>query len=97
LQDVIGARIFPILLTILKEEDQSFIDKLHKLERLRYLPSSDWWSDLRELRNDFTLEYPTDPEKIKAMPELIHELMQKSGELLDFWSEFKIKVEKHLS
>jgi len=96
LQDVIGAKMFPSLIIILKEEDKSFIDKLNKLERLEYIPSTEWWDDLRELRNDFIHDYPTDHEKVQEMPVKITKLMNKSQELISFWADFKTKIQKYI-
>lgn len=96
LQDVIGAKMFPSLIIILKEEDNSFIDKLNKLELLEYIPSTAWWDDLRELRDDFIHDYPTDAEKIQAMPAKITKLMEKSQELISFWANFKVKIQKYI-
>ena len=41
LQDLVGARIFPALLEALEEDDNSMINKLNKLEKLEYVPSSE--------------------------------------------------------
>lgn len=60
LQDLIGAKIFPLLLTLLDEtiEEKTAIDRLNILEKLHLLPSRQQWLDWREVRNDITHEYP---------------------------------------
>ena len=66
LQDMIGAQIFPRILEYLEESNptDSFIDKLHKLEKLEYLPDVQWWRNLKKLRNNFSHDYLDDYEAI---------------------------------
>ena len=61
LQDVIGSRLFPILLDSLAEttDDKAFIDILNRLERLEIIDSALKWSELRKIRNDIAHEYPS--------------------------------------
>lgn len=67
LQDTLGARLFPALLEHLQEpyEDRPIIDKLHRLEKLGYLPKLDDWQALRVIRNRFAHDYPED-DALKA-------------------------------
>jgi hypothetical protein len=67
LQDTLGARLFPALLEHLQEpyEDRPIIDKLHRLEKLGYLPKLDDWPALRVIRNRFAHDYPED-DALKA-------------------------------
>jgi hypothetical protein len=67
LQDAIGSRLFPAVLTILQEpyEDKPMIDKLNRLEKLGYLESIDQWNQLRIVRNHFAHDYPSD-DALKA-------------------------------
>jgi hypothetical protein len=81
LQDTLGARLFPALLEYLQEpyEDRPMIDKLHRLEKLGYLPKLDDWQALRVIRNRFAHDYPEDDalkaaylnEAISAVPLLL--------------------------
>jgi hypothetical protein len=81
LQDTLGARLFPALLEHLQEpyEDRPMIDKLHRLEKLGYLPTLDDWQALRVIRNRFAHDYPEDDalkaaylnEAISAVPLLL--------------------------
>lgn len=67
LQDTLGARLFPAILDYLQEpfEDRPMLDKLHRLERLGYLPSVEQWQALRAIRNRFAHDYPQD-DALKA-------------------------------
>lgn len=89
LQDLIGVKIMPLLLEILAEDALTFIDKLNRLEKLGYIPSTKWWLELRELRNQIAHDYPNNEKLICAN---ISKLVHKSSELLDFWVALKTKV-----
>jgi len=67
LQDAIGTRLFPAVLSFLQEpyEDRPMLDKLHRLEKLGYLPSIEAWNMLRSIRNHFAHDYPQD-DALKA-------------------------------
>ncbi len=70
-QDKIGEKLFPALLSSLQEYDRRmpFIDILNKLEKLEILPSADEWIEYRNLRNILTHEYPdNEDEIIEAIP-----------------------------
>jgi hypothetical protein len=77
----LGARLFPALLEHLQEpyEDRPMIDKLHRLEKLGYLPKLDDWQALLVIRNRFAHDYPEDDalkvaylnEAISAVPLLL--------------------------
>ncbi|MCH8538856.1 MAG: hypothetical protein LAT66_13925 [Alkalimonas sp.] len=64
LQDAMGAKLLPAILELTHEEGElaSFIDKLHRLEKIGALSSSNQWLKLREMRNQFAHDYPDDPE-----------------------------------
>ncbi len=80
LQDAMGARLMPAVLEYLQEPyaDRPMLDKLHRLERLGYLPSVDQWGLLRVIRNRFAHDYPQDDalkaaylnEAVQAVPRL---------------------------
>lgn len=65
LQDAIGQRLFPAILHLGGEwrDEETFIDKLNRLEKLGVIPSSDLWMECRQIRNRMTHEYPDAPEQ----------------------------------
>jgi hypothetical protein len=80
LQDAIGARLLPAVLSFLQEpyEDRPMLDKLHRLEKLGYLPNVESWNTLRSIRNHFAHDYPQDDalkaaylnEAVSAVPQM---------------------------
>ena len=64
LQDAMGSQLFPAVLELVKEpqQNQTFIDKLHRLEKIGAIPTAEQWLLLREMRNQFAHDYPDDPE-----------------------------------
>lgn len=89
LQDMIGSKIFPIVIELLQEDDKSLIDKLNKLEKIEYIPNANWWVDLRSLRNQLSHDYHDDYESIAND---FNQLIIQSKELLVFWTNFKAKI-----
>jgi hypothetical protein len=89
LQDVIGTKIFSLLLDALGEEAGAFIDKLNRLEKLGYIEHANWWMDLRETRNKVMHDYPDDYAIIISHLSL---LMKHANELLLFWDTLKNKI-----
>lgn len=65
LQDSMGQRLFPAILMLGGEwrDDETFIDKLNRLEKLRAIPSADQWNEIRLIRNRMTHEYPDAPDQ----------------------------------
>jgi hypothetical protein len=63
LQDAIGTRLLPALLQLLQEwqDNEPFLDKLNRAEKLGMLPSVEQWQWLRELRDQTAHEYPDNP------------------------------------
>jgi len=68
LQDAIGTRLLPALLQLTQEwrDNEPFLDKLNRAEKLGMLPSAEQWQLLRELRNQTAHEYPAQPELVLA-------------------------------
>lgn len=64
LQDAIGTRLLPATLQLVQEwrDNEPFLDKLNRAEKLGILPSVEQWQLLRELRNQTAHEYPDQPE-----------------------------------
>lgn len=89
LQDMIGARIFPLILECLAEDAPSFIDKLTKLEKLGYLSDYNWWMQLREIRNQVTHDYPNDYELLTVH---FNQLLKFADELLKYWSVLRERI-----
>jgi len=91
LQDIIGSKIFPLILEMLGESKsiEPFIDKLNKLEKLNYLTSAAWWMDLREARNQITHDYPDNEE---LLLEHFNEFSHHAKEMLEYWQSLKEKL-----
>ncbi|CAN5291461.1 hypothetical protein BH10PSE19_BH10PSE19_15700 [soil metagenome] len=64
LQDFMGASLFPAVLEASGEqtEEMTFLDKLHKLEKLNLIPSTAGWMSMRQVRNSLAHEYPDNPQ-----------------------------------
>jgi hypothetical protein len=65
LQDLMGGKIFGLVLDHAKEVGSfnTFLDKLHALEKMELIPQGEKWVQMRVLRNLIAHEYPDDPEK----------------------------------
>ncbi len=61
LQDTVGDKLLPQLLTVLGEKAESVIDNLDRAEKLDFLDSADEWMSIRNLRNQMIHEYIEDP------------------------------------
>jgi len=64
LQDAIGQRLFPAILMLGGEwrDDETFIDKLNRLEKFGAIPSAEQWNEICQIRSRMTHEYPDAPE-----------------------------------
>ncbi len=89
LQDIIGSKIFPIILNLLEEDAVAFIDKLNKLEKLGYIEDANWWVELREIRNKIAHDYPDDHDLICSH---ISVVIIKAAELIEFWQKLKTQI-----
>lgn len=89
LQDIIGSKIFPIILNLLEEDAVAFIDKLNKLEKLGYIDDANWWIELREIRNKIAHDYPDDHDLICSHLSVV---ILKAAELIEFWQKLKTKI-----
>lgn len=91
LQDAMGARLFPAVLTHLHEpyEDRPMLGKLNRLEKLGYLSSVEQWNVLRAIRNRFAQDYAQDEamraaylnEAVEAVP-LLQALLSRIAPLI---------------
>ncbi|MEQ1591134.1 MAG: hypothetical protein ABL892_01980 [Thiobacillaceae bacterium] len=61
LQDTLGDKLLPLLLTALGEKPAAVIDNLDRAERLGLIGSTDEWMTIRNLRNQMVHEYVEDP------------------------------------
>lgn len=60
LQDTVGDKLLPALLTALAERTGPAIDNLDKAEKLGFIESADVWMEMRRLRNQMVHEYIED-------------------------------------
>lgn len=60
LQDTVGDKLLPALLSALAETPGPAIDNLDKAEKFRFIESADVWMELRRLRNQMVHEYIED-------------------------------------
>lgn len=60
LQDTVGDKLLPALLSALAEAPGAAIDNLDKAEKLGLIQSSDAWMEMRRLRNQMVHEYIED-------------------------------------
>jgi hypothetical protein len=91
LQDDMGARLMPAVLKALGEDivPMSAIDRFGRLEQLGWLPSSDEWLLLRQVRNQFAHDYPDSPAE---RFERLQVATQAAGQLLTVVERFKQKL-----
>ena len=92
LQDLIGGRIFPLILEIIEEDTpkQTYLDRLNKLEQLHFLDNAYTWRTWRDLRNDLTHNYATN-DATKLVDD-INAIMQASRDLLEYWKSLREKI-----
>lgn len=62
LQDTLGDKLLPLLLTALGEKTSSVLDNLDRAERFNLIRSADEWLTMRSLRNQMVHEYVEDPQ-----------------------------------
>lgn len=93
LQDTIGAKIFPLILEALEEQEdvskKTFIDILNRLEKLEILPSADHWRDMRDIRNHITHEYPENPD---LMVINLNKAISFIQDLLTYWNTLNARI-----
>ena len=61
-------RLLPAMLQLTQEwvDNEAFIDKLNRAEKIGLIPSTEQWQMLREYRNQTAHEYPSRPELVIA-------------------------------
>lgn len=87
LQDTVGDKLLPFLLTILGEKPSSLIDNLDRAEKLGWLDSADEWLIIRKLRNQMVHEYVEDLAILTSAMQSAHAyvavLDQAAGKMID--------------
>ena len=93
LQDIIGSKLFYLLLDVMEEtvESNRFLDVLERLEKVGILESVDFWIELRNVRNFVAHEYPEEPLLLIKNINLLH---VSSVKLLRFWDDLLREVTK---
>ena len=66
LQDTVGDKLLPLLLTALGEKPSTAIDNLDRAERFGLIKSADEWMTMRNLRNQMVHEYIEDPTVLSS-------------------------------
>jgi len=95
LQDLIGQKIFKLILIIEDEYDEglSMRDIIDKMERFKIINSAEEWQYLREIRNDITHEYPLlEDESVAAL----NLLFSKKMELFQILSNSRALISKRI-
>ena len=72
LQDTLGDKLLPPLLSALGESPAPKIDMLDRAERLGLIASSEQWMQIRRLRNQMIHEYVEDPKVLADALEAAH-------------------------
>lgn len=93
LQDTMGNKLFRNTLKILAEDidKMSFIDILHKLEKLEFLDSAKEWIMLRDLRNDLAHEYDENSQKLAEFINKIYLSTDRFKSILQKFHQLKGK------
>ncbi len=91
LQDDMGARLMPAVLKVLGEDisPMSAIDRFTRLEQLGWLKSADEWLSLRQLRNQFSHDYP---DSLTERFERLQAAIQAAQKLLMVMAHFQQKI-----
>ena len=103
LQDAMGTRLLPAMLQLTQEwvDNEAFIDKLNRAEKIGLIPSTEQWQMLREYRNQTAHEYPSRPELVIAnlkqlvasvplLEKILSQLQQQAQQRIGtFKAEFK--------
>lgn len=75
LQDTLGDKFLPLLLTVMNESVGAAIDNLDKAERLGLIQSVNEWIELRKLRNQMVHEYINDLSVLVGAVQKGHEFV----------------------
>lgn len=85
LQDALGKKVFPLILKLIDEfyDEETFADRLNRLEKLRIIDSVEGWRELREIRNALSHEYENDLSKLC---DAINFFVTKCADLIKIWN-----------
>ncbi len=93
LQDDMGTKLMPASLKALGENvaAMSALDRFARLEQLGWLASADEWQTLRQIRNQFTHDYPNNPsERFERLQAAVNAAAQLTAVLAQFQSKIKM-------
>ena len=95
LQDLIGAKVFPCIISFFEENSELFsiVDCLNYLAKLEFLIDMSMWVNMRKVRNIITHEYPDKPVIIVEHVTLV---MEQLPALLGYWQFLKSEIEQRL-
>lgn len=85
LQDDFGARLMPAVLKALGEDiaPMPVLDRIARLEQLEWLESAEEWVRLRQIRNEFTHDYPESTQDRHARLKLAMDAARRLILMLD--------------
>ena len=94
LQDTLGRKIIPIMLSLLNEDRPTFtfMDRLLKIEKMGLIKSAQDWILLRELRNSIAHDYPDETDRCEAL----NKCFKLSKDLINYWEKFKKHIELNI-
>ena len=95
LQDLIGGKIFSIVLQTVKEntEGTTTLDRINLMEKIDMLSSAREWSIIREARNAVAHEYPDDKMAIATG---LNEVINHTKWLLNYWKWLQEKIQERI-
>jgi hypothetical protein len=89
LQDTLGDKLLPVLLSALGEKVSAVIDNLDRAERLGLIPSAEQWMEIRKLRNQMVHDYVEDPIVLADALETAHDFVPM---LMDAASRMRAEI-----
>lgn len=91
LQDTVGNKLFKNLLLLLQEniEDKSFLDILHRLEKINVLDNVNSWIYLRDIRNEISHQYENNATENSI---IINNIYDNKKNLEDIYLKTKIYI-----
>ncbi|MBZ9611344.1 hypothetical protein [Rheinheimera maricola] len=93
LQDNIGDKLLPAVLTALGEKTGPVLDNLNKAEKYGWLQSAESWLLARQLRNKMVHEYIEDPAILAEAVNSAHSFIPLLTEFADLLSKALIERE----
>lgn len=93
LQDDIGNRLMPAILKALGEDvaEMPALDRFARLEQLGWLASAEAWNLLRQIRNQFTHDYP---DSATERFERLQAATQAARQLVDVMIQITTKLQQ---